>query len=184
MSNSLVANNTEKEFRELFQLVSFKVNSEEYGIEVLKVREIIRMIPITSVPDAPHHAEGIINLRGKVIPIISFRKLFNLPEAERNNQTRIIVMDVANTPIGFIVDAVSEVVRVSGSEIQPAPNLVSGGVGQECIVGVINQADHLLVMLNLEKYFLQDEKFLQSGDVTECVDKFPNLEAKRTQSFC
>lgn len=181
MSTSLVANAIEKKSHELFQLVSFKVDSEEYGIEVLKVREIIRMIPITSVPNAPHHAEGIINLRGKVIPIISLRKVFSLPEAESNNQTRIIVMDVANKPIGFIVDAVSEVVRVSGSEIQPAPKIVSGGAGQECIVGVINRTEHLLVLLDLEKYFLQDDNFLQAVDLT---DNYPDVEDTSTTSLC
>lgn len=183
MTNVLVANKSEKVSKELFQLVSFKVDSEEYGIEVLKVREIIRMIPITSVPNAPYHAEGIINLRGKVIPVISLRKLFGLQESESNNQTRIIVMDIGNKPIGFIVDAVSEVVRISGSEIQPAPNIVSGGVGQEYIIGVINQAEHLLVMLDLEKYFFQDEKFLRGGEVADDFDKFPNLEVMSTQSI-
>jgi purine-binding chemotaxis protein CheW len=164
MSNALATIKTDKESNELIQLVSFKLDNEEYGVEVLKVREIIRIVPITSMPNTPYFAEGIINLRGKVIPIISLRKKFGLMESENNNQTRIIVMDIANKLIGFIVDAVSEVIRISGNEIQPAPNIVSGGVDQECIVGVINQSERLLVMLDLENFFSQDETVLLNVD--------------------
>ncbi len=106
---------------ELIQLVSFMLAEEEYGVEVLKVREIIRMPVITKMPNVPHHVEGIINLRGKVIPIISMRRRFNLMESENNNQTRIIIMDVCGSLTGFIVDAVSEVIRIHSSEIQPPP---------------------------------------------------------------
>ena len=80
---------------ELIQLVSFMLADEEYGVEVLKVREIIRMPTITKMPNVPQHVEGIINLRGKVIPIISMRRRFGLMENENSSQTRIIIMDVA-----------------------------------------------------------------------------------------
>lgn len=114
---------------ELIQLVSFRLDSEEYGVEVLKVREIIRMPAITKMPNADQLVEGIINLRGKVIPIVSMRKRFGLLESEYNGQTRIIIMDVANDMTGFIVDAVSEVIRIRSSEIQPPPTMaLSGGV--------------------------------------------------------
>ena len=143
---------------ELIQLVSFSLAQEEYGVDVLKVREIIRMPSITRVPNTPHYVEGVINLRGKVIPIISMRNRFSLPDSEYDKQTRIMVMDVGGELMGFIVDAVSEVIRISGSEIQPSPAMVSSGVDQECIAGVINQADRLLVLLDLEKLFSMDER--------------------------
>ncbi len=158
MAKALVSTSFDTSSNELIQLVSFKLDNEEFGIEVLKVREIIRMITITHMPNTPHYMEGVINLRGKVIPIVSMRKKFNLMESENNSQTRIIVMDVGGELMGFIVDAVSEVIRVSASEIQPPPNVVSGGIDQDCITGVINQADRLLVLLNLEKLFPADNK--------------------------
>lgn len=160
MANALVPVSSENTSNELIQLVSFKLDNEEFGIEVLKVREIIRMINITHMPNTPNYMEGVINLRGKVIPIVSMRKKFNLMESQNSSQTRIIVMDIGGELMGFIVDAVSEVIRISAHEIQPPPNVVSGGIDQDCITGVINQAERLLVLLNLEKLFSHDEKQL------------------------
>lgn len=145
---------------ELTQLVSFHLDNEEYGVEVLKVREIIRMINITHMPNTPPYVEGIINLRGKVIPIISMRRRFGLMDAENDNRTRVIIMDVGGELLGFTVDSVSEVIRISASEIQPSPSVAAGGVGQEYIAGVINHGDRLLVLLNLDMMFSSEEKEL------------------------
>ena len=142
---------------ELIQLVSFMVANEEYGVEVLRVRDIIRMPDITKMPNTPAHVEGIINLRGQVIPIISMRKRFSVAECEHGNRTRIIVMDVAGGLTGFIVDAVSEVIRIHASEIQPPPAVVSGGMGQEFITGVINHAERLLVVMDIDRMFSDEE---------------------------
>ena len=148
---------------ELKQLVSFKLEHEEYGVDVLKVREIIRMPTVTRVPNTSSFVEGVINLRGKVIPIISMRKKFGLPEAECDKQTRIMVMDLGGELMGFVVDAVSEVIRISDSEIQPPPAAVNGTAEQECLSGVINQPDRLLFYLDLEKMVSQDERNLFGG---------------------
>ena len=148
---------------ELIQLVSFNLEKEEYGINVLMVREIIRMLNITRVPNTPHYVEGVINLRGKVIPIISLRRKFDLEEAEYDKRTRIMVMEVVGELMGFIVDEVSEVIRISEREIQPPPPVVASGIEQECMAGVINQADRLLVLLDLEKMFSDDEKRMFSS---------------------
>ena len=167
MSNALVPLKAGEahvgEHGELIQLVSFSLDNEEYGVDVLKVREIIRMPSITRVPNTPHYVEGVINLRGKVIPIINMRRRFGLIEIEYDKQTRIMVMDVEGELMGFIVDAVSEVIRISSSEIQPSPAVVTSGIDQECIAGVINQAERLLVLLDLQKMFSQDERRLFSG---------------------
>lgn len=160
MSNALVPVKTEESGGDLIQLVSFNLDQEEYGVDVLKVREIIRMPVVTRVPNTPHYVEGVINLRGKVIPIISMRKRFGLMEVDSDKQTRIMVMDVEGELMGFIVDAVSEVIRISGSEIQPSPAVVASGLDQECIAGVINQAERLLVLLDLEKMFSSEERDL------------------------
>lgn len=158
-TNALVKSDNAAKHDELLQLVSFMLAEEEYGVEVLKVREIIRMPSITKMPNVPQHVEGIINLRGKVIPIISMRKRFGLMESENNVHTRIIIMDVAGSLTGFIVDAVSEVIRVHSSEIQPPPAMVSAdGVGQEFITGVFNHADRLLVIMDVDRMFTADER--------------------------
>lgn len=154
---------SEESSSELIQLVSFNLDEEEYGVDVLKVREIIRMPSITRVPNTPHYVEGVINLRGKVIPIISMRKKFGLMEAEHDKRTRIMVMDVDGELMGFIVDAVSEVIRISANEIQPPPAVVTTGIDQECLSGVINQAERLLVLLDLEKMFSQEERRMFSN---------------------
>jgi purine-binding chemotaxis protein CheW len=163
MNNALVPISADNTLGELIQLVSFNLDQEEYGVDVLKVREIIRMPIVTRVPNTPYYVEGVINLRGKVVPIICMRKKFGLTEAENDKQTRIMVMDMEGELMGFIVDAVSEVIRISGSEIQPSPAMVAGGIDQECIAGVINQAERLLVLLNLEKMFSRDEKNFFTG---------------------
>lgn len=152
-----VSENSQRD--ELIQLVSFMLDNEEYGVEVLKVREIIRMPTITKMPNTPSYVEGVINLRGKVIPIISMRKRFGLMESEHSSQTRIMVMDVSGALTGFIVDAVSEVIRIHSSEIQPPPSMVvSGGIGQEFITGVFNHAERLLIIMDVDRMFSDGER--------------------------
>jgi purine-binding chemotaxis protein CheW len=158
MEDVTTAIHSEKSEQERMQLVSFNLENEEYGVEVLKVREIIRMPNITRVPNTPHYVEGVINLRGKVIPIISLRKRFNLNSSEADSRTRIMVMDMTNNLTGFVVDSVAEVIRVSSDEIQPAPPVISGSIEQECLSGVINRADRLLVLLDLERMFSREEQ--------------------------
>lgn len=158
-TNALVKLDDVAKSNELIQLVSFMLADEEYGVEVLKVREIIRMPTITKMPNVPQHVEGIINLRGKVIPIISMRRRFNLMESEDNSHTRIIIMDVCGSLTGFIVDSVSEVIRIHSSEIQPPPSMVlSGGIGQEFITGVFNHAERLLIIMDIDRMFSDEER--------------------------
>lgn len=153
MSRALVPVKKGESQHELIQLVSFNLGPEEYAVEVLKVREIIRMTSITHIPNTPPSVEGIINLRGKVIPIVSLRSRFSMTEAETDHHTRIMVMDIAGKLMGFIVDGVSEVIRISSNEIQPPPSMVAGGQDQDFICGVIQHADHLLLMLQLDRMF-------------------------------
>lgn len=158
-TSALVKVSESNQHDELIQLVSFMLANEEYGVEVLKVREIIRMPTITKMPNTPSYVEGIINLRGKVIPIISMRKRFGLIEGDISSQTRIMVMDVAGTLTGFIVDAVSEVIRIHSSEIQPPPSMVvSGGIDQEFITGVFNHTERLLIIMDVDRMFTEYER--------------------------
>lgn len=132
------------------QLVSFNIGSEEFGVDILKVQEINRMVDITKVPQAPRYVEGVINLRGKVIPIVDLRKRFGLEVREHDKNTRIVVVDIDGSIIGMIVDAVSEVLRLPADTIEPPPNLVTG-VNSEFIKGVAKLEDRLLIFLDLSK---------------------------------
>ena len=116
---------------ELLQLVSFNLGDEEFGVEILRVQEINRVMDITKIPKSPDFVDGVINLRGKVIPVINLRRRFGLEEREDDKNTRIVVVEIDAKTIGFIVDAVSEVLRIPSSTIEPPPPLVAGGDGYE-----------------------------------------------------
>ena len=145
-----------KQDNELLQLVTFAISEEEFGIEILRVQEIIRIMPITKVPNSPPAVEGVINLRGKVIPVIDLRKRFGMESREHDNQTRIIVIEIHGMIVGFVVDGVSEVLRIKSDTVEAPPSVVSG-VESEYIKGVGKLDDRLLILLDLDKLFSCDE---------------------------
>ena len=135
---------------ELLQLVSFHIGQEEYGVDITKVQEINRMAEITKVPQAPAYVEGVINLRGKVIPIIDLRKRLGVENKEYDKNTRIVVVDIETEVMGMIVDSVSEVLRISKSTIEPPPE-IANGANSDYIQGVAKMEDRLLIFLDLSK---------------------------------
>lgn len=135
---------------ELLQLVSFNIGTEEFGVDILKVQEINRMVEITKVPQTPHYVEGVINLRGKVIPIVNLRKRFNLETKEYDKDTRIVVVDIVGNIMGMVVDSVSEVLRLPSNTIEPPPEIATG-INSEYIKGVAKLEDRLLIFLDLSK---------------------------------
>jgi len=135
---------------EILQIVTFKLGNEEYAVDILEVQEINRMVEITSIPNAPSYVEGVINLRGKVIPVINLRKKFGLDSKEMDSQSRIMVVDIGST-VGLIVDSVSEVLRLSSDTIEPPPPMTAGNGSSEYIKGVGKLADRLLILLDIEK---------------------------------
>ena len=137
---------------EVLQLVSFQLGPEEYAIDILGVQEIIRMVDITHVPNAPHYVEGVVNLRGKVIPIINLRTRLGLSSAEPTKDTRIIVVEVSHLILGFIVDSVEEVLRLPVEFIEPPPSTGRGGTN-EFHKGVGRVEGRLLILLDLEVLF-------------------------------
>jgi purine-binding chemotaxis protein CheW len=141
---------------ELLQFVTFNLGEEEYAIEILKVQEIIRMIPITRVPNSPEFINGVINLRGKVIPVMDLGKRIGLPEKETDNDSRIIVVEIQNKIIGFIVDKVNIVLRINNSIIEPTPQMV-GRTNAEFINGIAKMEHSLLILLDLDKVMEPDE---------------------------
>lgn len=131
------------------QFVSFVVAGEEFGVNILTVQEIIRPMAITRVPHAPDFVEGIINLRGRIVPIIDLRKRFGFPPREKNQNTRIVVLEMGEQVVGFVTDAVREVLHVDASTIEPAPELAVG-IDAHYLRGVAKLKDRLLILLDLE----------------------------------
>ncbi len=147
---------------ELLQLVTFRLGDEEFGVNILNVEEINRMVEITRVPNAPHYVEGVINLRGRVIPVINLRKRFGLADTEIGRDTRIMVMDIKGRTIGMIVDAVSEVLRISSDTVVPAP-AITGGINSKYIKGIGKLDDRLIILLDLERLFKDSDIDEQLG---------------------
>ena len=146
--------------QDLLQLVSFVVGAEEYAIPILAVQEINRMMAITSVPQSPPFVEGVINLRGKVIPVVDLRKRFGMPVNEDTGDERIIVVEVQGETearvIGFTVDKVNRVLRIGSDIVEPAPAMACGA-DSEYVLGVGKLEEGLLILLSLDKLFSQRE---------------------------
>jgi purine-binding chemotaxis protein CheW len=138
------------------QLVSFRLAQEEYGIEITKVQEIILMGEITRVPQTPEYIKGLINLRSTVIPIVDLRLRFGLANEEPTDETRIMVVNVAGKTIGIIVDAVSEVLRISQEQIAPPPPTVAG-LGHDYLTGLVKLDTRLLILLDIDKILGREE---------------------------
>jgi len=134
--------------------LTFKLVDEEYGLEILKVREIIGLLPITSLPRTPEFVRGVINLRGKVIPVIDLRKKFELDVTEDTDQTCIIVVDVTGSSgsiqVGILVDSVSEVLDIKGEDIEDSPSFGTN-VDTAFILGMAKAKGSVKILLNIEK---------------------------------
>lgn len=149
--------NQKIEMTDLLQLVSFKVGTEEFGVDILKVQEINRMLKITKVPNTPEFVEGVVNLRGRIIPVIDLRKRLSIENKDHDNKTRIIVVDVNGNIVGFIVDEVNEVLRISKDIIENPPELVSQ-VDSDFITSVAKLEDRLIILLDLDNLLKKDEE--------------------------
>lgn len=145
------------------QLVVFSLGNESYGVDIYKVREIIRVPAITPVPRTPEYVEGVINLRGGVIPVIDLRKRFGMEKGKESADRRIVVAELGSQTVGFIVDGVSEVLEVDGSEIDPPSEYVMS-VDSQYIIGIAKR-EKLIILLDLEKVLdvrRRDEKAVAS----------------------
>lgn len=138
------------------KFLTFVLCKEEYGLEILKVREINGLTDITSVPQMPDYMKGVINLRGKVIPVIDLRLKFGLPATEYTKETCIIVVDVQNTLVGIVVDTVSEVVDVNTEEIEPAPRM-DKRVDTNFILAMAKIKDKVKILLDIDKVLRTEE---------------------------
>jgi purine-binding chemotaxis protein CheW len=148
----------------LLQLVSFKVGNEEFGLDILKVQEIIRLRELTRVPNMPNFVDGVINLRGKVIPVIGLRRRLGIEVGEVDKRTRIVVAEVNGKVLGFVVDEVSEVLRIPEANFEPPPKL--GQVEREYVQGIGKIDDRLLILIDLSP-LLSDREHSQIAAVEQ-----------------
>ncbi len=141
---------------ELLQLVSFKIGNEEFGIDIFKVKEINRIMQVTKVPNSPRYVEGVVNLRGRIIPIVDLRSRLHLTRKEHDKNTRIIVVEVGASTVGFIVDEVREVLRIPVT-ITESPPSMAAGIDSDFIKSVGKLNDRILLLLDLEKVIEAEE---------------------------
>jgi len=138
------------------QLVIFDLANEHYGVDIAAVESIIKLQPITAIPRAPDFVEGVINLRGNVLPVIDLRQRFQMERGEPTKETRIIVAEVEGLTIGMVVDAVSEVLRVPEDAIQPPPPAVAAG-DSAYITGIAKVNQRLITLLDLGRLHSAEE---------------------------
>ncbi len=145
-----------KEATGSIQLVSFRLDKEEYGIEITRVQEIILPGDITRIPESPHYIKGLINLRNTVIPIVDLRLRFGMNEAERTDETRVMVVVIGGKTVGLVVDGVNEVMRIPSDGIVPPPPSIAG-LGHDYLIGLVNHDDRLLIVLDIDRMLDRDD---------------------------
>jgi purine-binding chemotaxis protein CheW len=138
------------------QLVTFQLGVELYGINIMDVKEIVRVQAIRAIPNAPMYVEGIFNLRSEIIPIINLHKRFRLKKVVQSEEDELlsgfVILDIDGMKLGIIIDRVSRVITIEKNEIQPPPQMVSG-IGAEYIQGVVRQEKGYLIILNIRNLF-------------------------------
>ncbi len=148
------------------QFVTFLINNETYGIDVLRIKEIVGMTNITSVPNSEKYMKGVINLRGIVVPVVDLRLKFNLPEKEYDAFTVILIVELNSSLVGIIVDSVSDVISAP-EKLQEVPNF-NVSINREVIKGVLNKDDNLIIILNPDIMLtIKDYETLSEADIKE-----------------
>lgn len=141
------------------QLVTFMLDGEEYGFAIMQVQEVLRarFVHITPIPNAPNHVEGVMNLRGRVIPVVGLRRRFGMPEVERDRDSRVVVVEISGRAIGVSVDSVVEVTTIDASQIELLPELAATD-RSEFIIGVSRAGARIVIVLDMDRVFSVEEK--------------------------
>ncbi len=148
--------NEKKSTLSSMQIVCFKIGEEEYGIEILKVQEILKLAHVTALPKSADFILGIIDLRDKVIPIIDLSKRFGILRSKADKDLRAMVVDINGRKVGLAIDSVSHVMKIDGNDIEPPPQVVKGISGQY-IIGIAKTGNGFIVILDITKIFSNDE---------------------------
>lgn len=146
------------------QVVVFKLKEEEFGIDINNVREVLKMLPVTSLPHSDHSIEGVINIRGSIIPVVNLCRRLDLPELSLTDDTRIIVVEIEDEPMGLIVDKVTEVLNLSLNDIQQASSGVMG-VNTSFLDGVANLENRLVLLLGVGNLLSSNDSELMAAAV-------------------
>lgn len=158
MADKYTTSKADSEKEQLIQLVGFKIANELFGVDILMVQEIIRSAPITHVPNSPEFVEGVINLRGSIIPVIDLRKRLDLhTTVYEKEKDWILILDIAGRITGFIVDLVTEVLKIQEDDIDPPPDIIVAGLHSQYIRGVCEIDKELLILLDFNRILLVDE---------------------------
>ncbi len=155
------------------KLACFRVGDQLYSLDILRIKEVIRPIKLTPVPKAPQFIEGVINLRGVVLPVVDLRKRFDQPAGVADSKTRILICVLSGKIIGLIVDEVIEVKSFSRNDIQPPPRFTKG-LDSDYFLGVCQRDDDLVMIMNLERILSSDEKI----NLEQIRDNLPEPETK------
>lgn len=155
MSEKVIPIELQEEDAQKGRYLTFKLGKEFYGIEIKYVTEIIGLQPITEIPELPEYIRGIINLRGKIIPVMDVRLRFKKPFKEYNDRTCVIVIDIEDISIGLIVDSVSEVISISDTEITPPPEISTSG--NKYIKGIAKVGEEVKLILDNDKLLSYDD---------------------------
>ncbi len=150
------------------QLVAFHLAGETYGIPIMLVHEIIRPCEITRIPRSPEYVRGVVNLRGKIVPVIDLRRRLSLPTAEETGSTRIVVVEIEQGVVGMIVDGVSQVIRLPAAQIETPSELVAD-VEADLILGVGKLADELVILLDIPRTLQVDEATRRFRDTAQAA---------------
>ncbi len=158
------------------QLVTFRLGEEQFGVPIGAVQEVVRLPEVTPVPQAPEFVEGVINLRGRIVPVLDLGRRFRLPDRPRTRQTRVLIVEADGRLVGLIVDGVSSVVRLPGAAIEPPPAMITG-IGVDYITGVGKLGDQLLVLLDLGKVLEPEDLRQAQAAVPHPAGARPDLTA-------
>ena len=167
-------NNTVKDGLE--QLVVFTLAGESYGVSISSVSGIERIHEITKVPRTADHVEGVINLRGRIIPVVDLRKVFYLPLSDETKDTRIVVVDIGGKPIGCLVDAVTEVLRIPADSVE-APSSVITSSDSHYLLGIAKLEDRMIILLDLDKLFSSEGTTVALAEIPSIEDISAEMEA-------
>lgn len=149
----------------ILQQVVFRLDKEEYGLDIMKVNGIERYQEVVNIPNSPEYIEGMINLRGEVLPIFSLRKKFNLRDKDVDDDTKIIVAYTNNIKVGFVVDAVREILQIDEEDVEAAPPIVTG-IHRRYIRSVAKVADRMVTLIDID-LIVTDEEKISLGEVVE-----------------
>lgn len=160
------------------QVVVFNLGGEAYGVDISTVREIIQMQTITRVPGAPHFVEGLINLRGSVIPVVDLRKRFGFEGVELSKDSRTVVISSKGQDIGVIVDSVAEVLRISSDSIEPPSSMITTA-NSDFLLGILKLPDRLVILLDADRVLSREDQAslaaMASGEESESSLEEPVL---------